>query len=212
MATVKGGHLVTINTSSKAAFVGTFANARPELWQNTYGGPWIGAYQDTTAPDYSEPGNGWRWVTGEPWSLQNWMAGEPSNGTPSAPENFAVLANSSGQWLDFLDTTVSPAAAMTWSYIIEYSADCNGDGIVDKGQLLSGQLADTNNNGVPDDCEARPCPGDVTGNNAIDGIDLAAVLAAWGGGKSQFDCDIDDDGTVGGSDLAIVLAGWGACP
>jgi polyribonucleotide nucleotidyltransferase len=40
----------------------------------------------------------------------------------------------------------------------------------------------------------------------------AALLAAWGGGKSQFDCDIDNDGSVGGSDLAIVLAGWGACP
>jgi hypothetical protein len=52
----------------------------------------------------------------------------------------------------------------------------------------------------------------VTRNGSIDGIDLAAVLAAWGGGKSQYDCDIDDDGIVGGSDLAAVLAGWGACP
>jgi hypothetical protein len=59
---------------------------------------------------------------------------------------------------------------------------------------------------------AQSCPGDVTRNGSIDGIDLAAVLAAWGGGKSQYDCDIDDDGIVGGSDLAAVLAGWGACP
>jgi hypothetical protein len=34
--------------------------------------------------------------------------------------------------------------------VIEYSADCNNDGIVDKGQILFGQLADTNNNGIPD--------------------------------------------------------------
>lgn len=59
---------------------------------------------------------------------------------------------------------------------------------------------------------ARACPGDVTTNGTVDGVDLAALLAAWGGGKSQFDCDIDNDGVVGGSDLAVVLAGWGACP
>jgi hypothetical protein len=83
-----------------------------------------------------------------------------------------------------------------------------------------GRWDDTSTNGNNDanpmpyiiEFESDLCLGDVTGNNAIDGIDLAAVLAAWGGGKSQFDCDIDDDGTVGGSDLAIVLAGWGACP
>jgi hypothetical protein len=99
---------------------------------------------------------------------------------------------------------------------IEWSADCNNDGIVDYGQILAGELEDANNNGVPDCCDAGvncdPCPGDVTRNGSIDGIDLAAVLAAWGGGKSQYDCDIDDDGIVGGSDLAIALAGWGACP
>jgi len=47
----------------------------------------------------------------------------------------------------------------------------------------------------------------------VNGLDLAAVLAAWGsGGKSEYDCDVDNDGVVGGGDLAIVLAGWGACP
>ena len=28
---------------------------------------WLGGYQDTSTPDYREPGGGWRWVTGEPW-------------------------------------------------------------------------------------------------------------------------------------------------
>jgi hypothetical protein len=59
---------------------------------------------------------------------------------------------------------------------------------------------------------STPCFGDITGNGVVDGVDLAALLAAWGGGKSQFDCDIDNDGVVGGGDLAFVLAGWGACP
>jgi hypothetical protein len=40
---------------------------------------------------------------------------------------------------------------------IEYSADCNNDGIVDKGQILDGQLADCDDNGVPDLCQPAPC-------------------------------------------------------
>jgi hypothetical protein len=116
-----------------------------------------------------------------------------------------------GEWRDRVQC-ITPGSSYPGMMVIEFDADCNQDSIVDYGQILSGQLADTNNNGVPDICEAPPCPGDITGNRVVDGIDLAAILAAWGGGKSQFDCDIDNDGIVGGSDLAIVLAGWGACP
>jgi len=98
-------------------------------------------------------------------------------------------------------------------FIIEWSADCNNDGIVDYGQILTGQLADTNANGIPDTCEVDPCPGDVTNNGVVNGTDLAAILAAWGSdGSNKFNCDIDNDGVVGGSDLAFVLVGWGACP
>jgi hypothetical protein len=57
------------------------------------------------------------------------------------------------------------------------------------------------------------CHGDVSLNGTIDGVDLAAVLGAWGtDGHGQFECDIDRDGVVSGSDLAQVLGSWGACP
>jgi hypothetical protein len=36
---------------------------------------------------------------------------------------------------------------------VEWSADCNGDGIVDFGQILRGELDDDNANGIPDICE-----------------------------------------------------------
>jgi len=39
------------------------------------------------------------------------------------------------------------------SELIEWSADCNNDGIVDYGQILRGELQDDNQNGVPDICE-----------------------------------------------------------
>jgi hypothetical protein len=94
--------------------------------------------------------------------------------------------------------------------VIEWDADCNGDGIVDFGQILRGELADTNQDGVPNICQ---CPGDVTLNDVVDGVDLAAVLGAWGtSGQAQFRTDIDNDGIVSGADLAFVLSGWGPCP
>jgi alpha-tubulin suppressor-like RCC1 family protein len=57
------------------------------------------------------------------------------------------------------------------------------------------------------------CGGDVSRNGIVDGVDLAAVLGAWGtDGKGQFACDIDRSGIVDGADLAQVLNSWGPCP
>lgn len=41
----------------------------------------------------------------------------------------------------------------TWGAVVEWSADCNGDGVVDLGQILAGTFADSDGNGVPDACE-----------------------------------------------------------
>ena len=41
--------------------------------------------------------------------------------------------------------------------IIEYSADCNGDGIVDYGQILDGTFNDVDGNGIPDCCDDFSC-------------------------------------------------------
>jgi alpha-tubulin suppressor-like RCC1 family protein len=38
--------------------------------------------------------------------------------------------------------------------LLEWSADCNNDGIVDFGQIRNRQLADSNSNNIPDICEA----------------------------------------------------------
>src|SRR5215212_9187670 len=48
------GHLATITSAAENEFI--LANiSEIELW--------IGAYQERGAPDYWEPGGGWRWVT-----------------------------------------------------------------------------------------------------------------------------------------------------
>ena len=54
---------------------------------------------------------------------------------------------------------------------------------------------------------AEPCPGDLNGDDVVDGQDLAAVLAAWG--QDVPDLDQNADGTIDGQDLAAVLAAWG---
>ena len=54
-----------------------------------------------------------------------------------------------------------------------------------------------------------PCPADLNGSGAVDGADLAVLLAAWG---QPGDTDLTGDGTTNGSDLAVLLAAWGPCP
>jgi hypothetical protein len=94
-------------------------------------------------------------------------------------------------------TLLAPVALGKWS------ADCNADGIVDYGQILTGQLADSDANGVPDICER---PTDVNRDGVVNGGDLALILDNWGGTGTG---DVDGDGTVGGGDLTLVLNDWG---
>jgi hypothetical protein len=98
------------------------------------------------------------------------------------------------------------------SFLIEWSSDCNSDGIVDYGQILNGELADTNDNGVPDVCEQTPCPGDIATDGVVNGVDLAAVLNNWGTTGGALGADANGDGVVDGADLALVLNSWGPCP
>ena len=61
---------------------------------------------------------------------------------------------------------------------------------------------------VRDNLLTEPCPADLNDDNAVNGSDLAVLLAAWG----SPDADLNGDGTTNGSDLAVLLAAWGVCP
>jgi hypothetical protein len=150
-----GGHLATIHTGAENGFVFNLTLPTAE-WQNRFG-PWLGGYQPAGS---SEPGGGWRWVTDEPWSWTGWLSGEPNNSACSGPEDSLHFIEYGSVWNDlpgdigFPNTCNSP----NWSFVIEWSADCNSDSIVDYGQILAGDVADTNTNGVPDCCEqGTPC-------------------------------------------------------
>jgi hypothetical protein len=109
-------------------------------------------------------------------------------------------------WGDYFDVLVTP------SYIVEWSADCNSDGIVDYGQILQGQLADLNADGVPDVCQQPTCvDADLFRNGVINGADLGILLSQWGPANVNTVSDINRDGQVNGADLGFLLANWGIC-
>ena len=205
-AEASGGHLVTLASQAENVFVVASFKGLATRY------PWIGLSQ---APDASEPSGGWGWITGEALNWTNWSPAEPNgDGSFDADQaNLWLVAEPGrplGTWNDW--HTGGPNG-----YIIEWSADCNSDGIVDFGQIRDGALADTNANNIPDCCEStqgcNPCPADVDGSGAVNGVDLAAILNVWGtsGGKYP-GADVNHDGIVNGADLSEVLNGWGACP
>jgi hypothetical protein len=212
-----GADLVSLNDEAEVQWVYLHIASQPTLWSLT-SGPWIGAFQPSGS---SEPHGGWIWVDGTalpggfPWTFN-----QPDNATYcGGAENFAFYWFGEGnpqpanRFADLIESGYCVVRAQgDWvtSAVLEWSADCNGDGTVDYGQILDGTFEDANENGVPDVCE---CLADITGGGVVDAIDLAAILGAWGtSGQGKFDCDINDDGTVDAQDLAIVLGGWGTCP
>ena len=170
-------------------------------------GPWIGGR--------GRLGN-WRWDDGSLWNFAAWLAGEgpPS---PDPNEQFAHYFAGTGAltprnaWGDYFDVLV------TQSFVLEWFADCNSDGIVDFGQCLDGSLPDANANNIPDCCEqgipCSPCYAfDLNPTGIVDGADLGALLAFWGPVSPAFPrADINRDGFVNGADLGILLANWGPC-
>jgi hypothetical protein len=197
-----GGHLVTLTTVQEWAWI----KANFAIPFQT--GRFAGAYQDRSAPDFSEPAGGWRWVTGEPFVF------DVSYMTPlddfCGNQQIMIFMGCCNQVLDDIQDGVEPGCdSFMRQAIIEWSADCNNDGIVDYGQILSGQLADGDLSGVPDVCE---CPCDVFRDNSVNGIDLGVLLGQWGPTNQYTVTDFNSDGAVDGTDLGTLLAAWGPCP
>jgi hypothetical protein len=159
-ADARGGYLATVTSDAENNFV-LLAASDIRGWTILNGpppyclGPWLGGFQPS---DAVEPSGDWRWVTDEPWSFDKWWAPahEPNDGC--GVEDYLCLLTQGGvapsSWWNDFGTPSCFAWPQPRSYVIEWSADCNSDGIVDYGQILRGELADTNANGVPDTCES----------------------------------------------------------
>jgi hypothetical protein len=223
-AILLGAELVSFVSAAETSWVFSSVVSHELMW-NIDCGPWVGGYQ---LPESAEPSGGWTWVDGSPASNTfDWAVGQPDDARNCGGNNNRLHYWRQGSLLPRNTIADAPdAASFTCDQgyvgtfrtaVIEWSADCNGDGIVDYGQIRDGTFPDVNTNGVPDCCEpgesCTPCPGDVTNGGTVDAADLSILLAAWGtNGQGEFDTDLNSDGLVDGGDLALVLGGWGACP
>ena len=205
-----GGYLVTLTSEAENDFLWDAFVHDQQYWiYETHGsgtqvshGPWIGGFQTCNSCSY-------QWVTGEAWNYANWAAGEPYN---HPNENYINFWQRSGhapanQWND--------AVCCSIALVVEYDADCNGDGIVDYGQILDGTFADDDGNGVPDCCDDGSicgCPADLNQDRIVNGGDLSILLGWWGIDSETSELpDLTADGRVNGEDLTVLLGSWGPC-
>lgn len=133
------------------------------------------------------------------------------SGTLRPLEPLATLRGRSpaGIWRVRIEDLVpgDSGALLAGSIEIATAPDCNRNGVDDAIDLANGTSADSDLDGVPDECA---CAADLDGNGAVDAGDLAAILAAWGPCR-RCGADLDASGAVDASDLAAVLAAWGTC-
>jgi hypothetical protein len=217
------GRLGQIESAVERQFLFDLSAASIAAWNRDAGGalgPWLGGWQQSGAP---EPNGGWIWTDGSPvdFAICNLVNSDPSGcGTNENRMSFwckeaAALFPGSVAY----ETSDYPAGGICGSLgpiraaLIEWSADCNHDNIVDYGQILLGQLPDTNANGIPDGCEEPTCRDvDLFRDGTVNGADLGILLAQWGVANANTVSDINRDGRVDGSDLGTLLACWGPCP
>ena len=106
------GHLATITSEAEKEFL------RTEVPQPSWRA-WLGGFQDRNAPDYSEPGGGWRWITGEPWDYTHWADPEPNNFFPDEDFLEVDIAADSPDHFGWSDQ--SDFESTNSGYYVEYS-------------------------------------------------------------------------------------------
>ena len=209
-----GGQLASILSEAEDVFVFSVAD-HPGAWQG-YLGPWLGGWQ---VPGTGEPLGIWRWSSGEPWGYVGPDSTFPNNGGPPGTDQSRLhYIDFVRKWNDLPENGAPENGGGVRAFVIEWSADCNNDGVVDYGQILQGQLADANTDGIPDTCQCGTipslpacCPGDLDHDATVGGADIGLMLSNWGpcGGACLY--DLNGDGKVNGGDLGLLLAGWGPC-
>ena len=214
----KGANLASIHSSAENQFALSLLQG---IGSGESFASWIGLYR-------SVAGDPWRWTDGSEMGWAGWggtacLSGPYPNDLSNSGELGVMIYrqdcglvwdDSATAWINSPPPWWGGIANMT--LMLEWSADCNNDGIVDYGQIRSGELADANANNIPDCCESGTpcnCAGDTNNDGFVDGIDLATILTRWAQPATKFpNADCNHDGVIDGSDLSIVLGSWGVCP
>jgi formylglycine-generating enzyme required for sulfatase activity len=207
----RGGYLACIASADENMWIWS-ALVQP---QSSGWDAWIGLYQSGGA----EPAGGWQWISGEPLTFVGWCGNQPDNSNGFEDYAHFMTLHGPGCWNDIREDGCYSGTCYIEDYIVEWDADCNNDGIVDYGQILQGQLADTNTDGVPDACQCATnpslptcCPGDLDHDSTVSGADIGLLLSNWGPCGTACLYDLNNDDKVNGGDLGLLLSGWGPCP
>jgi hypothetical protein len=168
----------------------------------------LGGFREPAADQYL----GWQWLSGRPFNpaFISWADGNP--GCCGADQYWLFLQATPGGGFGLHDgfNCAWPGSDFM---LIEWDADCNNDGVVDFGQILQGQLADLNADGVPDACQQPTCAdADIYRDFNVNGADLGILLSQWGPITPLTESDLNGDGVVDGADLGLLLSFWGGCP
>jgi hypothetical protein len=149
MSISAGGDLACLSALGAEQFVRPLLSGSICGGPSGQAGPYVGGFQDLSAADYSEPSGGWRWLDGAAFPGAASVDLDNDQGDQRFLQCISVQGACQGPFrLDDVGLQ-----SQNRSYLMEWSADCNNDGIVDYGQIMEGSLADTNGNNVPDCCE-----------------------------------------------------------
>jgi len=148
LAESSGGYLATPTSAGEDQFIrSTLLEGVVPVGQF---GPHIGGFRlDGTAQQAACPG--WQWISGEPFSyIQNDLSTDLCQVWSQFYAYETRLQYWVGEYLVWNNCDDSTAVSFL---LVEWSADCNNDGIVDYGQCRDGSLPDYNGNNIPDCCE-----------------------------------------------------------
>jgi len=149
-----GGHLATITSQEEQDAINAMITTQVE-------GYWIGGTDEVSE------GN-WKWVTGEPFSYENWASNQPDNGF--GMQNYLALWPSVGKW----DDGLNDAETVDYGFIVEYdlhvhnhkqtgykAATCTQNGVItftcDCGDTYTSNIVAPGHTEVKDKAVAATC-------------------------------------------------------
>jgi hypothetical protein len=195
-ALADAGDLATPSTAQENAAIEPLIPMQQfPVWNRVF----LGGYQTPG----SAPSQGWHWVDGSPWGFTDWYFNQPNGSEGFLAAKRYGVGPTNCDWDDYGESDSDIGF-----FLVEWSADCNGDGIVDYGQILQGTVLDANGNNIPDACE---CRSDINGDHAVTGADLGLIFVYWGPASSFPGADLNADGAINGADISVLLANWGPC-
>lgn len=164
IARARGGDLAKADSNLCLEFLFRLSALTPGAWrsyESSWIGPWLGASRAITP---TSPNGTWQWTDGSPVNLDTARAILGAAGFCEAASDQLCFWKPGPSAVRYETETyrttnfpgsgicVQQTPVMT-AFIIEWSNDCTDDDIVDIGQILTGTLADWNQNGLPDICD-----------------------------------------------------------